>query len=76
MLHAAAEQAIRAFTEAQPEAKAEDTVIQIVTPIEDAASEPQVDAILFKTPSCPNCKAAMALLELMRDGGEEDGDVS
>ena len=40
----------------KPEAEA-GTVIQIVTPIEEP------EAILFKTPTCPNCKAAMALLD-------------
>ena len=65
----------------KPEAEAEkpaDTVIQIVTPIEDHAEDAHVvdahvvdahaeaanaGAILFKTPTCPNCKAAMALLD-------------
>ena len=36
----------------------QDTVIQIVTPIED-----QPELLLFKTPTCPNCKAAMAILD-------------
>jgi len=43
-----------------------DTVIHIVTPIEEkAAAKPAgtSGAILFKTPTCPNCKAAMALLD-------------
>ena len=44
---------------AKPEGIARDTVIQIVTPIEESAPS----AILFKTPTCPNCKAAMALLD-------------
>ena len=29
----------------------------------DAPSADNVSAILFKTPTCPNCKAAMALLD-------------
>ena len=40
-----------------------DTVIQIVTAIENVQPENARRAILFKTPTCPNCKAAMALLD-------------
>ncbi|MBQ8109505.1 MAG: ribonucleoside triphosphate reductase [Clostridia bacterium] len=51
---------------AQPLMKGEtDTVIQIVTPIEEAPAQAaeSAEAILFKSPTCPNCKAAMALLD-------------
>ncbi|MBR1560855.1 MAG: ribonucleoside triphosphate reductase, partial [Clostridia bacterium] len=44
----------------------QDTFVQIVTAIEDAEPTPapaDAGAILFKTPTCPNCKAAMALLD-------------
>ena len=45
----------------------QDTIIQIVTPIEEPQAVPAADgeaeAILFKSPTCPNCKAAMALLD-------------
>ena len=52
--------------ETQPapvEVKPVDTVIQIVTAIEDNQPVEAPRAILFKTPTCPNCKAAMALLD-------------
>ena len=43
---------------------AQDTIVQIVTPIEETVEQPeQGGVILFKTPTCPNCKAAMALLD-------------
>ncbi len=41
----------------------QDTIIHIVTPIEEPAPVMGDGAILFKTPTCPNCKAAMALLD-------------
>ena len=43
-----------------------DTVIQIVTPIEETPAQPAAEGaeiLLFKSPTCPNCKAAMALLD-------------
>ena len=43
---------------------AQDTIVQIVTPIEETVEQPeQGGVLLFKTPTCPNCKAAMALLD-------------
>ena len=42
----------------------QDTIIQIVTPIEEPqAAVSEAMPILFKSPTCPNCKAAMALLD-------------
>ncbi len=46
----------------KPETTEKDTIIHIVTPIEEPAHV-ETGAILFKTPTCPNCKAAMALLD-------------